>query len=659
MTCSSNVTLNVKAGLSKFIIFLLLVLHFQIDGYAQNSAGADSLVRLIEAKSAHLIEVNGVSYRKIVGPATFLHNNTYLKCDTALWNVNTNIIDAIGHVEILQENTSLTSDRIEYVADESLAKFRGTLVQLLDRDGNILNTNYLNYNTKDSIATFFNGAAMRNNDGNLIESVEGMYFSKDKLFRFKDSVAMFTDSVLISTTLMDYHTDTDIAEFKEKTVAWRDSSILYANSGRFVRPQDLFVFDKDSYILTQEQELWADKLMYYRTTGNAELYNNVQVLDTVQKSICLAHKAVYIPDPRKIELTEKPAVAMYSVEKDVPDTLFLAADTILYRTRRMFEVDSAYIIQAQERIKLSAIDPIAIHDNERKAAKKKSSSKLPAGAIEGGIASDLKIDKDKLSGIKQMSDTLNSVQMQESVDSLEYEHPVVENDTSQVHFIDAFHNVRFYRSDVQGKCDSLVYTGLDSMARFYSNPVMWQEGKNQFTADSIQAQLKNNALNKINLITNAFIAMQEDSVHFNQIKSTEMAAYFADNELYRFDALGGVTALFFMQEDSVITLMDREECKMMTAKIKDNKIKRTRSIQDLKQNVFPVFNLTADEQRLKGFEWRGAERPQTRMEVTDRVIRPSGRLRIESILQPGYVYTKKYFPDLYEQIIPFKRGAGK
>ena len=615
-------------------------------GFAQNSASADSLVRLVEARSAHLIEVDGTSYRKIVGPATFLHNNTYLKCDTALWNVNTNIIDALGNVEILQENTRLTSDRIEYVADENLAKFRGSLVQLSDRDGNILNTNVLNYNTKDSIATFFNGAAMRNNDGSLIESIQGNYFSKEKLFVFSDSVAMFTDSVLISTTQLKYHTDTDIAEFSNRTLAWRDSSILYANYGQYVRPQNLFIFEKDSYILTREQELWADKLMYYRTTGHADLYENVQVLDTVQKSIGLAHKATYRPSPRRVELTREPAVGMYSYENEVADTLFLAADTILYYTRRMCEIDSASIALAQERLNLSAIDPIAIHDNERRAARQK---KQPA-----------KLGKEAVA-VKDTSSTL----LADMADSLKIETPLREEtvekivpageDTTQVDFIDAYHNVRFYRSDVQGRCDSLVYTGLDSMARFYSNPVMWHEGKNQFTADSIQALLKNRQLSKINLLTNAFIAMQEDSIHFNQIRSLEMAAYFANNELYRFDALGGVSAIFFMEEDSTITLMDREECKLMTAKIKDNQIQRTRSIQELKQNVFPIYNLPLEEQRLKGFQWRGEERPVTRFDVTDRKIKPSKRLEIESISQPGYVYTKKYFPELYDRIIPFRR----
>ena len=602
------------------------------------------MVRLVEATSAHLIDRDGVQYRKIVGPATFLHNNTYLKCDTALWNVNTNIIDAIGKVEIFQESTCLKSDRLEYDANESLAKFRGHLVELYDKEGNILNTNFLNYNTKDSIATFFNGAALHNVDGNLIESAEGMYFSKEKLFTFRDSVAMFTDSVLISTDQLDYHTDTDIAVFKSNTVAWRDSSILCANSGRFVRPQNLFDFDKDGYILTKEQELWADRLMYYRTSGNADLFDNVQILDTVQKSICLSHKAIYRPSPRRIELTREPAVGMYSLENDKPDTLFLAADTILYRTRRYIEIDSVHIALANERLKLISVDPIAIHDKERREAR-----------------------KPKKDIAREVGNRLNDGNVVGNADSVSFKEikrvkvaePQVSpfSDTTQVDFLDAYHNVRFYRQDVQGMCDSLVYCGLDSIVRFYSRPVMWQDGTNQFSADSIQALLTNKSLDKINLISNSFIAMQEDTLHYNQIKSMEMSAYFRDNDIYRFDALGGVSAIFFMEEDSTITLMDREECKMMTTRIKDRKIQRTRSIQELKQNVFPVFNLTPDEMYLKGFQWRGDERPKTRHDVTDRSIKVSKRAQIESIKKPGYTYTKKYFPELYERILLFKQDS--
>ena len=69
---------------------------------AQKSEGRDSLVILMSSKSAQVVDIDGASYRKVVGPARFLHNDTYLLCDTAYWNVETKIIDAWGNVSLLQ-----------------------------------------------------------------------------------------------------------------------------------------------------------------------------------------------------------------------------------------------------------------------------------------------------------------------------------------------------------------------------------------------------------------------------------------------------------------------------------------------------------------------------------------------------------------------------
>lgn len=634
MTSSNNAILNVKAGLNRSIFILLCFMHFSVLGHTQNKESADSLIRLVEAVSAHLMEIDSVSYRKVIGPATFLHNNTYLKCDTALWNVNANIIDAVGNVEIIQENTMLTSDSLKYDIPANLAMFRGSLVELYDKEGNILNTNYLNYNTRDSIATFYFGASMKSNDGKIMESDNGTYTAAEKKFTFEDNVQIFTDSVIISSVQVDYLTQTDEVIFNENTVAWRNENILYANSGRYKRPQNLFIFNKDGYILTKEQELWADLMEYYRNTGDADLYNNVQILDTVQSSICMADKVAYRPAKSEIELTANPSVGMYSMENDRPDTLFLAADTILYRTIKMYEVDSNSIVQASERLKLSNVDPIAIHDEERKALRKK---KGDAPAPVQAPAPEAKADTLAAAEIVPPADSLQTVK-----------------DTSGVAFIDAYHNVKFHRSDIQGLCDSLVYTGLDSMARFYGRPVMWYNGINQFAADSVQGVMKNRQLDKVNLLSNAFIAVQEDTIHYNQIKASEMAAYFSNNELYRFDALGGVSAIFYMEEDSTITLMDQEECKMLTARIRNNEIRRTRSIGDLKQNVFPVYNLPLENQRLKGFEWRGGERPATRFEVVTRGIRESRREEIQGMELPEFIYTHKYFPDAVPPIMEYR-----
>ena len=123
-------------GPLKFLSLLALSVLCPILLSAQGKgADSDSLVRLLSATSAETIE-KGTEIRKVIGPAVFLHNDTYLKCDTAFWYVNRDYIDAVGRVSIEQENTILTSDKMHYIINRDLAQFRGDLVELKDKEGN-------------------------------------------------------------------------------------------------------------------------------------------------------------------------------------------------------------------------------------------------------------------------------------------------------------------------------------------------------------------------------------------------------------------------------------------------------------------------------------------------------------------------------------------
>lgn len=629
----------------------------------------DSLIRLIEASSAQLQQMDGISYRKIIGPAArFFHNNTYLVCDTALWNVNTNVIKALGNVQILQENTFLKSDKIDYIIDKDLAQFRGSLVELFDKEGNVLRTNYLDYNTKDSIATFYGGGAMRNADGNLIESRNGEYRAADKIFSFKDNVQMFTDSVFIKSNKVGYNTVENKAYFGKGTTAWQEDNMLFANSGSFDRESEVFNFNRDSYILTKDQELWADTLVYYKPTGVATLIDDIQILDTVQKSFCFADWAQYNPEPMKIRLTRNPSVAMYTVENGVRDTIFLAADTIDYYTINYCQVDSVEISRAKERKRLSDLDPLSKIEAEGAARRKENEDKANSQFINGPVKD--KPDK-KESGAEESEPgktakgktakgqpaTEQPVQGQPAQQQESSEQAAVIEavpDSSSVVFIDAWNKVKVYKSDIQALCDSLVYTGLDSMARMYINPVMWNDVKHQFTADSIQIVMKDNVVSKANLISEAFIASQEDTVHFNQIKGAEMVAYFSNNDLVRYDALGGASMIFYVEEDSLITMMNQKEGKIISATLQDRKIQRIKYYENLNNNLLPVYNLPVEDQRLRGFNWRGEQRPVDRFVVTDRVIRESQREKIQSTVFPNYPYANVYFTTTRDSIMLYK-----
>ena len=320
----------------------------------------DSLVVLLSSKSAQMVDVEGASYRKVIGPARFLHNDTYLLCDTALWNVETKIIEAWGNVSILQEETVLTSDRLTYLIDMDLAQFRGGVVQLQDKDHNTLRTRYLDYNTKDSLAVFQHGGAMRDKDGQIIESDMGTYDSKVKLFTFKEKVNMFTDSVFVKTNMLEYESDKNLATFGYGTNAWQKDNMLSSDSGWYNREKEIFFFNNNVHVMTDSQEGWCDSLYFYRNTSDVEMLGNAQVTDTTRNVFALAGRIEYLDTLSKVTLTRDPAVITETEDQQgIKDTVYLGADRLVYYTVRMCDVDSMAVVNAKGRLEVLDQDPVS------------------------------------------------------------------------------------------------------------------------------------------------------------------------------------------------------------------------------------------------------------------------------------------------------------
>ena len=659
---------------------------------AQNENGQkDSLVRLIEANAAKLIDRDGVVLRKIEGPARFLHNNTYLLCDTAIWDVNTNIIDAIGNVQIIQDGTCLVGESLRYIVESNLAQFRGSKVTLMDKDNNMLCTHNLDYNTKDSVATFFGGGSLRSKDGEIIESLDGTYDSKINLFVFYNSVELFSDSLFAKSTRMEYDSNKNVAYFGPSTIGWKGNNMLQANGGEYAREREIVTFEKNAYLFSKEQEVWGDKIVYNRRSGDAELYGNIQITDTVQSVLMFADKATYQREPLEIILTQRPAIAMYSEQNGNRDTIYASAsDSIRYYTKPFAELDSAAIAAAKARKGVMIIDPMKEIEKLRQEKLKEArsgrkegrdenagnSSTRSSGRSSGRSSSQANIyagqrapefpspQPDEQQSPIEQQDSIPSAgkESMQQIDSTvilaerELDAQIMRHDTCTVTFVEAWHNIKLYGKDYQGVCDSLIYTGIDSIARLYIEPVLWSDAKNQFLSDSIFIQIRNDSLYKADFINNAFIITQEDTVHYNQIKSTEMMAYFKKNDIWRFDALGGASLIFYMEEDSTYTMINQKECKILSALIKERKIERIRYYDQLKSDLLPIYDLPINKQRLRGFKWLEERRPKSREEVMPRAIRSSQRRRLKAEPMPEFRQTSLYFPDSMQHIVEIKES---
>ena len=693
---------------------LLLPAMFSLGASAQEQQKEpeDSLVRLLSGKSAQLLEIDGMSYRKIVGPARFFHNNTYLLCDTALWNVDTRVIDAIGNVQIIQDQTELHSEKMKYYIDTDLAEFRGDVVQLQDKDRNTLRTKFLDYNTKDSVAVFFRGGSMRDKDGQIIESQTGTYDSKIKTFDFATDVNMFTDSIFIKTNTLKYQSETSLATFGTGTNAWKEDNMLSSEYGWYDRGRELFFFSRKVHLMSDTQEAWCDSLYFNRNTSDIQMLGNVQLTDTTRNVYGLAGKLDYVDSISTVTLTRDPAVVAVTEEEGQKDTVYFGADTLIHYTLKMFEIDSLTVAEAATRKANLDIDPVtefrrkaaeeaakkaaeaAANDPNQKArmeAEQRAKAKAAADSLKAAQAAEtlarakaaadslavtdsLAAGPDSLAVTDSLAAGPDSLAMTDSLaagpdslavtdslaaglDSLAMADSLanVEPDTTKIGFVVALRNVKIYRKNMQVVCDSLLYCDLDSLARLFKEPVIWNEITQQYNADSISVVVKNNAMEKASLMSNAFIHIEEDTTHYDQIKGAEMMAYFSkEGELSRFDALGGASALFYIEENDALATVNKKDSKMLSAVFKDGNINRIYYFDTAVSDAYPVVQLSEEDRKLKGFNWMPERRPQDRHAVTSLDLRPSERTRYNARPRARYAQTDLYFPgyidDIYLQI---------
>lgn len=701
--------MNFRRSLITVLIFLSAI--FRLSAQEKGSQ-VDSLVRLLSAQSMELIEKNGLNYRKVTGPARFLHNDTYLICDTALWNVSSNEIYAIKNVKILQDQTVLTGDKLTYYVDRDLAEFRGSLVQLEDKDRNILRTEFLDYNTRDSVAVFFNGGSMRDKDGQIIESRTGTYDSKLKTFTFTDDVNMFTDSVFVKSSSIVYDANRNVATFGYNTDTWSEDNMLSANAGWYDRNKEIFLFRKNVHGMSDTQEGWSDSLFYYRASGDIEMLGNAQVIDTTRDVSALAGKIYYTDTLSQIVLSRKPAViGIVKEENAAPDTVYFGADTLIARTRMMFEIEDGLKKAAESRLKDLSVD--AVQNYRQKAAKEAaeaaakaaeedpnrpkpqqknqakgkvndSAAAKPAGPSEKARQADAPKEAEQTENVAAQSDTL-AAKAPEVSDTLALTNPsepdaaaadslksvpadstaltsgalkeladsvgvqtdslAAPKDSTKLNFITAIRNVKMYKSDIQFACDSLEYNDLDSLVRMYQSPVVWNETNRQYSSDSLYAVIKGSSLQKASLMSNAFIVVQEDSLCFDQIRATEMLAYFDEKGgLTRFDALGEANAIFYIPEDSVYATVNKSAAKMLYAQFKDGDLDKVYYFESAKNDAYPVAQMSKDERVLKGFNWDPGRRPAGRESITPLSLRASERDYYASRPRTTFTYTDKYYP---------------
>lgn len=192
--------------------------------------------------------------------------------------------------------------------------------------------------------------------------------------------------------------------------------------------------------------------------------------------------------------------------------------------------------------------------------------------------------------------------------------------------IKAFHGVRFYRTDLQGKCDSLVYFSRDSTIQLHREPVLWSE-IHQMSADYIEMITRNPAPDEVQLRNDAFIISRQDSAMFDQVKGKNMTGYIVGEQLDHIFVDGNGQTIYYARDKGNIIGLNRAESSKLAIQFKEGKAFRISFLGNPEGRLTPLPQLSEEERRLSGFDWKERIRPQSRADIfrkteTSAALRP-------------------------------------
>lgn len=194
--------------------------------------------------------------------------------------------------------------------------------------------------------------------------------------------------------------------------------------------------------------------------------------------------------------------------------------------------------------------------------------------------------------------------------------------------IKAFYDVRFYRSDMQGICDSLHYASADSILYMIGNPVIWSDN-NQILGDRIDIFLNDSTIEKA-IVKDYALAIQDrrEEDQFNQMSGRDMTAFFREGEIYHLLVEGDARSLYYLvEEDSTIIGLNKMESAYMSMDIENEQIKKLKTWSATTAVTTPLPLLKPEDARLEGFSWLDYLRPSS----PDDIFRRNERRGSEAI----------------------------
>lgn len=447
---------------------------------------------------------------------------------------------------------------------------------VVNHDGVVLTCNKAYYFQKENYIKAFGNVQLVQGDTLYLNSKYAEYNGNvKKAFATGDAVMTSPDATLATDTI-NFDRNTQEVFYNTKGVITNKENTLESKSGKYFVAEKKFQFLTAVTITNPKYVIKSNHLDYFSNSGHSYLFGPSTITS----------KTNYI-------YTEK---GFYDTKKNLAH--FLRKSYIKYDDR-LIEGDSLYYDRNKEFA--SATRNVKITDSINK------------GIVKGHYAE-----------IFQKKDSMYVTKRAVAIN-------FVENDSVYIHgkklmvtgkegdrIIRAFNNVRFYKTDMSGKCDSIHSSTKTALTKLIGNPILWN-GESQITGDIMHliGDSKTQKLDSLKVLNNTFIISKDTlGTGYNQIKGLNLFGKFLEGKLHDVDIVKNAEVIYYMRnDDKELIGINKNVSSKINILFDKNTIETITFFQQVDGDIFPEDELDEHDRKFRGFKWRGDERIKSKDDI--------------------------------------------
>jgi lipopolysaccharide export system protein LptA len=476
----------------------------------------------------------------------------------------------VGHVLLQQGNTLFSCDSA--IKDDKL--------NIVEAFGNI------HINDADSVHTY---------------SQYLKFMGDTKMATLRKKVKLTDGKGILTTEELDYDLNAKIGTYSKGGKVVNGPSVLTSKEGYYYADTREVYFRDSVKLVDPEYTMATDTLLYNIDQEIATFVAATTINDG--KTTIRTRSGYYDLKNGTAQFGKRPVIEDSTQQIVADDIQYdkksgngLATGTVIYRDTAQGTTILAGLTEFNSSTKqvLATQKPVMI-------LKQNNDSIYIAGdtLVSVLIADTLQAQNDSL----PVTDTLKGVMIKN------------EKIADSIRFFQAFHHVRIFSDSLQGVCDSLSYSGRDSIFRFYHDPIIWAKDS-QISGDTIYLLTKEKKVEQVLVFENGFSINKTPETFYNQIRGNRLNGFFRDGNIDYIRAKGNAESVYYLQdEDSAYLGMNYARADAISMYFVQKELKKVTWVNGVEGTTYPFRQIPEDKKELRNFKWQDNRRPKTKYEL--------------------------------------------